>query len=77
MNFQEIQSYSKGLMMHRKIILRLKDEFNNLEVTHIFEEETLDDVLRRTEDFLHGCGFIFDGHLGIIEEEDKEPEWKE
>ena len=76
MNFQEIQSSNKGLMMHPKITLKLKDEFNNLEVTHIFEEETLDVVLRRTEDFLRGCGFIFDGHLGIIEE-DKEPEWKE
>jgi hypothetical protein len=30
---------------------------------------TYTDVLLHFEDFLRGCGYIFDGHLDIVEEE--------
>ena len=30
---------------------------------------SLPDILGSMEDFLRGCGFHFDGHLGIVEEE--------
>lgn len=39
-------------------------------VTHEFEKEFLNDVLNRMHDFLKGCGYVFDGTLDIVPEEE-------
>lgn len=37
-----------------------------------FEEVVLYRVLEHMEDFLRGCGFVFKGHLEIVEEKEEE-----
>lgn len=37
--------------------------------TSEFYYETLDEILPAIEDFLRGSGFVFEGHLDIIQEE--------
>lgn len=44
-------------------------------VTHEFSRILLCDVLERTQDFLKGCGFVFDGQLDIIEDEPPPPSY--
>jgi hypothetical protein len=39
-------------------------------VTHSFDEDYLDEVVVRFEEFLRGCGYIFSGSLQIVDEED-------
>ena len=38
-------------------------------ITHEFNKVLLSDVMMRVQDFLKGCGFVFDGTLDIVEEE--------
>ncbi len=38
-------------------------------VTHEFDKLTLSDVLMRMQDFLKGCGYVFNGTLDIIEDD--------
>lgn len=38
-------------------------------VTHEFQKVTLNDVLLRMQDFLKGCGYVFDGTLDIVPDE--------
>lgn len=38
-------------------------------VTHEFDKVLLSDVLMRMQDFLKGCGYVFDGTLDIIEDD--------
>jgi len=38
-------------------------------ITHEFEKVLLSDVLTHMQDFLKGCGFVFDGTLDIVEED--------
>ena len=50
-------------------------------VLHVTESSHLPDILQAFEDFLRGCGFVFDGSLVIesSEIEDFKPseEWRE
>ena len=34
-----------------------------------FEAQTLPEIVANFEDFLRGCGFIIDGHLDFVEDE--------
>jgi hypothetical protein len=45
------------------------DQTLDVRNTSEFEYEQLQDVVMAFEDFLRGCGFVFDGHLEIVEEE--------
>lgn len=46
------------------------ENFENLKrVEHEFNEEHIDDVLMEFEHFLRGCGYYFDGHLDLVEEQ--------
>ena len=38
-------------------------------VTVTTDAVSLSEILGTMEDFLRGCGFVFDGHLEIVEEE--------
>lgn len=40
-------------------------------ITHEFNKVFLNDVVERMQDFLKGCGFIFDGTLDIVYEEEQ------
>ena len=42
-------------------------------VEHTFEVEVLDDVVMHAEHFLRGCGYFYEGDLGIIEKEQTAP----
>lgn len=42
-------------------------------VTHEFNKELLSDVLMRMQDFLKGCGYVFDGTLDIVPDEEMFP----
>ena len=42
--------------------------------TKEFDTDYLYDVLDRTEEFLRGCGFYFNGRLEIVEEEKESPQ---
>lgn len=37
-------------------------------ITHEFKNVMLSDVLEHMQDFLKGCGFVFDGILDIVDE---------
>jgi hypothetical protein len=37
-------------------------------ITHEFKNVMLSDVLEHMQDFLKGCGFVFDGVLDIVDE---------
>ena len=43
-----------------------------IEVT--FDHDALSDVLERMTEFLRGCGFMFNGELGIVDEDGREVE---
>lgn len=43
-------------------------------VTHEFQKVTLNDVLMRMQDFLKGCGYVFDGTLDIVPEDEMFPQ---
>lgn len=45
-------------------------------ITHEFSKIFLYDVLERTQDFLKGCGFVFNGTLDIVSGEFVEPSEK-
>jgi hypothetical protein len=45
-------------------------EDNQANVGVEFQAMTLPVVLSHFEDFLRGCGFVFDGHLTILGDED-------
>jgi N-glycosylase/DNA lyase len=36
-----------------------------------FESENLADIVSHFEDFLKGCGFVIEGHLDFVEDEDE------
>lgn len=38
-------------------------------VEHEFSGEHIDEVLMNFEHFLRGCGYYFDGHVDLVEEE--------
>lgn len=42
-------------------------------VTHEFQKVFLNDVLLRMQDFLKGCGYVFDGTLDIVSDEEMYP----
>jgi len=48
-------------------LVHVFDEDGEQECRHTvsFDEEQLDRVVDHMEDFLRGCGFVFDGHLVI------------
>jgi len=39
-------------------------------ITHSFHADTLSTVLEKTQDFLKGCGFVFEGVVDIVSEEE-------
>jgi hypothetical protein len=39
-----------------------------------FESEDLGEIVINFEDFLRGCGFVFEGHLDFVEGEDEQGE---
>jgi hypothetical protein len=43
-------------------------------ITHEFNKVLLSDVLMRMQDFLKGCGFVFDGTLDIVSDEEMYPQ---
>ena len=43
-------------------------------ITHEFNKVLLSDVLMRMQDFLKGCGFVFDGTLDIVSDEEMCPQ---
>jgi hypothetical protein len=43
-------------------------------VSHEFQKVTLNDVLMRMQDFLKGCGYVFDGTLDIVPEDEMFPQ---
>jgi hypothetical protein len=45
------------------------DDARETTVTLSTEALTLPEILGSLEDFLRGCGFVFDGHLEIVEED--------
>lgn len=45
----------------------------NGKTTSEFSAAHIDDVLSRFEDFLRGAGFIFDGHLELVDETKSAP----
>lgn len=48
------------------------DVLDNRDTTHVtvsFDAVSLDEMLAAYEDFLKACGFVFDGHLVIEDEE--------
>jgi hypothetical protein len=38
-------------------------------VTHVITTVKVDEAVKHFEDFLRGCGFIFDGRLDFVEDE--------
>lgn len=38
-------------------------------VTKEFQADTWDEALMMFEEFLRGCGYIFEGHLDLVQEE--------
>jgi hypothetical protein len=38
-------------------------------VTHVITTVKVEDAVKHFEDFLRGCGFMFDGHLDFVEDE--------
>ena len=44
-------------------------EQNQATVFIEFEAQTLPDIVANFEDFLRGCGFMFDGHLDFVEDD--------
>ena len=42
--------------------------YNNSKSTSEFSAVTLENVIEEFEMFLKGCGFVFDGHLGVVQE---------
>lgn len=43
---------------------------DNCKVTHEFRNILLSDTLENIQNFLKGCGFVFNGTLDFVEEED-------
>jgi hypothetical protein len=39
-----------------------------IELPH--NEQSIDDLLEAFEEFMRGCGFVFDGHLEVVDEEE-------
>jgi hypothetical protein len=48
-----------------------KHENDDCLIEHSYNEEYLHNVVMRMEEFLRGCGFIFDGSLEIVENSEK------
>jgi hypothetical protein len=46
-----------------------EDDLTSSKLTLEFEALSLDELLPRFEDFLRGSGFVFDGYIGIVDEE--------
>jgi len=42
---------------------------DDLKITHEFEAIQINKVVENFEDFLRGCGYVFDGNLEIVEQE--------
>ena len=42
---------------------------DDLKITHEFEAIHVNKVVENFEDFLRGCGFVFDGNLEIVEQD--------
>ncbi len=54
--------------------IKIKNPDNKFDLSDITfeieqEELTLSDLISEIEDFIKACGFDFDGHLNIVEEE--------
>jgi len=47
----------------------IDNKFDAMEVTMETEQIVLSDLLEDIELFLKGCGFYFEGHLEIVEDE--------
>jgi hypothetical protein len=46
-----------------------KYELDDSKVKHTFDAEHIDDVIMFFQEFLHGCGFYFDGDVKIVKPE--------
>ncbi len=46
--------------------------YDNSHIEHTVNSVSLPDLINEFENFLRGCGFIFDGHLTIEDEEQDE-----
>jgi len=44
-------------------------EDNQANVGMEFKAVMLDEIVANFEDFLRGCGFVFEGHLDFVEDE--------
>jgi hypothetical protein len=49
-----------------------KNQFSINRVEMSCSGESLPEILESFEDFLRGCGFIFDGNLYIVSDEEEE-----
>ena len=56
-----------------RFILSSVDEESGDKVTHEFNALHINTVFERFEDFLRGCGYVFDGHIEVINDV-QEPE---
>lgn len=51
----------------------LNQSYDNVDITHTFETPLLSEVLEQMEHFLRGCGFVFDGQLDVVSDNEKHP----
>jgi hypothetical protein len=52
-----------------KFVLTCQHEEHGPKITYEFNNVFLPDVLDNIQNFLKGCGFVFDGVLDIVEED--------
>lgn len=53
--------------------IKQRDPANKFDVSvieHSVDAVSIPDLLEAFEAFLKGCGFVFDGHIDIVEEEE-------
>lgn len=59
--------------MRHKFMYEWGKEFDTkkpeIRVVHETDSVTLSEVVEAFENYLRGCGFIFDGHLDIVEDD--------
>jgi len=54
-----------------KFTLSASEPYGNKSfVTHSFSADVLDDVLDMMDQFLKGCGYVYDGYVTIVPEEE-------
>lgn len=71
-----LKPFMKLLLSERKMskfMLSMIEENGDV-TTKEFDTDYLYDILERTEDFLRGCGFVFEGQLEIVNDQKQTPE---